>query len=217
MKLSRSVVVSLAVVFVGGLIFAYWAGDHPASDMPSAFVRTPASAIRNMPAETRSSGTQMAQQDMVALRQEVILLRREVARMQQQFREQQTASEVAAPVSRAEQQQFQRERMESLEVNFRQEVTDRQWAETASAAIQTALQGEGADQLVLQDMECHSHTCRLELANDGSGKLEKFLPSFLPQLSETLPYATANPTAGDGNLILYMSSDSGDFSQQGKQ
>ncbi|TAL43065.1 MAG: hypothetical protein EPN89_16460 [Methylovulum sp.] len=217
MKLSSAALLSFTVIFVGGLIFAYWIDDYPASGISSS----PSRMVTSSTAEGKNSSARMVdayQQDRVALRQEVALLRREIAAMQRQFQEQrQTDSEAAAPVSRAEEEQIQRERLESLETSFRQEAIDRQWAETASAEIQTALQEKGADPLALQDMECHSHTCRLELANDGSGKLEKSLPDFLSQLSETLPYATANSIAGSGNLILYMSSDSGNFSQQGKQ
>ncbi|CAK0772434.1 conserved hypothetical protein [Gammaproteobacteria bacterium] len=239
MKPSIGVAVSLIVVLIGGLSFVtHWFGDQSASKTLSAPVQlstsvTEAPGLRTMVeleaaatiprADTSTQLVETYQQDIAALRQEVTLLRRKVVTMQQQLRAQRqmipdipqgredpTVKELRTDPARAEEERAQHERMESFEATFRQESTDPQWANAEATAVRAALSGDDIGQLALQNLECRSNSCRVELADDGTGGLAKSLPLFIQHLAETLPYATANQVANGASgtsLILYMSRD----------
>jgi hypothetical protein len=57
-------------------------------------------------------------------------------------------------------------------------------------------------------VDCRSQTCRVELHDDGTGRLRRSLMTLAHQLSETLPTFTANtlprPKGGSklGRLIM---------------
>jgi len=56
-------------------------------------------------------------------------------------------------------------------------------------------------------VECRSRTCRLELADDGSGKLGKILPVFAQQVGRELPsiaYDRIVDASGTATMVLYM-------------
>jgi hypothetical protein len=159
---------------------------------------------------------------MVALRQEVLLLRREMATMQRQLREHRRTATVMSqgreaasapdprtdPAARAAAERQRQEQLAVIEATFWREPTDRRWANETAEVVQEVLASDDVGQLAVQSLECRSHTCRVDLADDDTGELAKLLPLFGLQLAETLPYVTVNQVVngnGSTSTILYMS------------
>jgi hypothetical protein len=91
---------------------------------------------------------------------------------------------------------------------FRGEVADAGWSTTASSAIQAAIAGDEALTPLARGVECRSRTCRVELVDDGSGRLVQALPMFIHHLGRDLPRVTVDRVEGTGGpaaMVLYMS------------
>jgi hypothetical protein len=96
--------------------------------------------------------------------------------------------------------------IQGLESMFRRESSDPKWAASAISAIQAAL---GADKVGLssRNTECRAQTCRLEIPDDGSGKVNAALPVLASQLATVLPYVDADQVddgAGGKTVVLYL-------------
>jgi hypothetical protein len=58
------------------------------------------------------------------------------------------------------------------------------------------------------NVECRSQTCRIEIADDGTGILSRRLPFVALGLADVLPSVStepADPASGHGGMVLYMS------------
>lgn len=77
-----------------------------------------------------------------------------------------------------------------------------------SSAVQAAI-GETAElRQMAKGVECRSSTCRVELTDDGSGKLASILPMFAMRVGQQLPSVDARrigDASGAATLVLYMS------------
>lgn len=172
-------------------------------------------------------------EDMAVLRQEVALLRTEVSALQRWIHAQKRAATNAASeraddptkdprtnlTARAAAERERQKQMDVIEVNFRQEPADNRWSFEAEGTVQKALASDEIVQNTFLGLECRSHTCRVELADDNTGELATALPLFFHQLAQTLPNATAhyvNDGHGGKTMILYMSRASHDLSYSGK-
>jgi hypothetical protein len=73
--------------------------------------------------------------------------------------------------------------------------------------VQTALASSREIRTLGRGVECRSHTCRVEIADDGGGRLGKILPMFAQQISKELPNLAANrlQNAGGATMVLYLS------------
>jgi hypothetical protein len=114
----------------------------------------------------------------------------------------------ADPEARAEDQRKHRAYIAGVEAAFRKEATDPRWSSTTSAVVQAALASEGELRPLTRGVECRTRTCRVEIADDGSGKLGKLLPVFAQQVGQELPSAVADRVedpAGGAKMVLYMS------------
>ena len=123
-----------------------------------------------------------------------------------------TGADVRSNVlSRAEANRERQMQIAGVESGFRKESIDQKWATTATSAVQYALNSEDAGRLQANSIECHSATCRVEVSDDGSGRLDKSLPILAQQLAGTLPNIIANRVDqpnGSSTLVLYMSRQS---------
>jgi len=113
--------------------------------------------------------------------------------------------------TRAEHERAYRAYMAGVDAAFRAEPIDPAWSSAASSLVRTALSGDSDLRRLLRNVECHSRTCRVELADDGPGKLGVLLPMFAQQVGDQLPSVVAdriaNP-AGVATIVLYMSRNS---------
>lgn len=110
--------------------------------------------------------------------------------------------------ARAEEERQHREYVARVEAAFRSETTDPQWSSATSSAIQAVASGDSGLRGSMRALECRSHTCRVEIADDGSGTLDRALPMFVHQLAPQLPSVTADRNddgRGTASMILYLS------------
>jgi hypothetical protein len=93
-----------------------------------------------------------------------------------------------------------------LEAALRRENVDPEWARSVSAAIHDAIAADAELASLARDVECRSHTCRVELADDTVA-LGKSLPRFLQQLGAALPGVVADHVDdhGEATLVLFLS------------
>jgi len=112
------------------------------------------------------------------------------------------------PQARAEQERKYRDYMAGVDAAFRKETTDPRWSSATSSVVQTALIADNDLRPLARGVECRSHTCRVEIADDGSGKLGKIIPIFAQQVGQELPSLVANrveDAGGAATMILYLS------------
>jgi hypothetical protein len=110
--------------------------------------------------------------------------------------------------ARAEYERARREAIAGVEAAFRGEAMDPQWSSSASAAVQTALAIDDKLRALTRGIECRSRTCRVEIADDGSGELDKTLPEVAMHLTQDLSSAVYDRSQGaDGapRRIIYLS------------
>ena len=112
------------------------------------------------------------------------------------------------PETRAEHERQYREYLAGIDAAFHKEAPDPQWSSAAASVVSAALVADDDLRPLARGVECRSRTCRVEIADDGSGKLGKILPMFAQQVSESLPSATAGrieDANGGVTMVLYMS------------
>jgi hypothetical protein len=112
------------------------------------------------------------------------------------------------PESRAEQERKHRSYLAGVEAAFRAEATDPSWSSASASAVQAALVATSELRPLARAVDCRSHTCRVEIVDDGSGKLGKLLPVFAQQIGHELPSITADRVVngrGAATMVLYMS------------
>jgi hypothetical protein len=112
------------------------------------------------------------------------------------------------PEARAEQQRAHREYMAGIDDAFRREVVDPTWSPATSTVVQEALAGDTDLRSLARSAECRSRTCRVEIADDGSGKLGKLVPALALRLGQVLPSVAGDrvvDAGGAATVILYMS------------
>ena len=80
----------------------------------------------------------------------------------------------------------------------------------AQAALTTAIQKNPVIQAAIGNVDCRSRTCRVEISDDGSGKLDKQLPLFVQSVGKTLPNMQAERVgerSGPSMMVLYLTDE----------
>lgn len=157
---------------------------------------------------------------------ELAELRRELSQLRRQVhaQEEHLASVVAVPGTpgetqerdprtdlelREEAERKHREYMAERETSFRKEPEDPRWAAATAAALHAAMADDRELRASARSVECRSSTCRLELTDDGSGRLDRLVPRFAMHVAQELRSATATRVqdpSGAVTMVLYMSS-----------
>ena len=181
-----------------------------------------ASALPVRPSQstvTVGAGAAASVDDIRALREEVASLRAGISSLRRQI-PQQAESASANPanqpgadirsdaLARAEAVRERQTRMEAIDAAFRQQATDPTWSANTAASIRNALSSDEIGGIQADNIDCRSDSCRVELRDDGSGRLSKSMPMLAQQLAGTMPNITANNIAqpnGDSTLVLYLS------------
>jgi hypothetical protein len=155
--------------------------------------------------------------ELTALREEVASLRAEFRTLRRQMgtqaesvpagAESQPAPDVHDPNVRAEVARERQAEMEQVDASFRKQAIDPTWSANTASSIREVLNSEGVGGMQANNIDCRSDSCRVELHDDGSGRLSKSLPVFAIQLAGQMPSITANtiPQAdGSSTTVLYM-------------
>ncbi|MES2353484.1 MAG: hypothetical protein V4568_03605 [Pseudomonadota bacterium] len=231
MQLSRALIASAAVLGIGFYVTYSWV-QTPIQNQANINGSTAASTtIGNLSHSTvtRSAfsvtpGSGKPMDDLTALREEVAVLRAEVSMLRRRIPTQgqaqaetedtpaMTAEKNARtdPLARAEAEKAHQKQMAGVEAAFRNEPNDSKWSSRAASTLQDALTGDDAARANMRNVECRSHTCRVEIIDDGSGQLAKSMPLIAQRVAQTFPTMTANQIDqgnGTSTTVLYMSRD----------
>ena len=147
--------------------------------------------------------------ELVALRQEVAQLRQlvkrdharedtqrqtpaapEVTEARDQAR-QPVDPEIKALDAQAEQERRHREYVQGVAGAYRREPVDPAWSSSKMSVIQTALASKPELRQLVRGVECRSQSCRVEFADEASGRPSPAVQSFLADLGAELPTAIA--------------------------
>jgi hypothetical protein len=170
---------------------------------------------RSAPAGDRPAATNV--DELSALRDELASLRAELARQRRDAPAKASSPSASSPpdsgvrpsgFSREDAARELQARIAVIDSAFQSEHVDPTWSASASSAIQRALSSEDVGGLHADSVDCRSQTCRVELHDDGSGRLGKSMPVFALQLAGTLPTITASTvpqSSGGSTLVLYLS------------
>jgi hypothetical protein len=181
-------------------------------------------SVDHLPTVTTIPGGQATNlADLAALKEEVDSLKAEVLALRHQLPAQSspvptradgpTAPDVRSDPSVQEEEAATRQaQLAKVDAAFRRQTIDQSWSATTTSAIHEVLNTEGGG-LQAENIDCRSSSCRVELHDDGTGRLTKSLPILAQQLAGSMPTVTANTIPrGDGtsNVVLYMSRESDD-------
>ncbi len=168
---------------------------------------------------TVERGTAASVDDIRALREEVASLRAGISLLRRQGPKQAESASTSADsqpgadvrsdaLARAEAAREHQAQMEAVDAAFRQQAVDPTWSASTVSSIRNALNSEDVGGIQADNIDCRSESCRVELRDDGSGRLSKSLPMLAQQLAGTTPNITANNMSqanGDSTLVLYLS------------
>ena len=95
-----------------------------------------------------------------------------------------------------------------IAANFSNELRDPRFAIGAGEALRTMLDSEEFASMPVQNIDCRSATCRVEINDDGSGVVSQVLPMLAVRMAETLPNIVAQrleQSNGRATMVLFMS------------
>jgi hypothetical protein len=177
-------------------------------DTTRASSTSSATVLDARPKESHGGHTDAAEQ----LASEVARLRAEVSALRDQAASSGPASpnegEQRSPASRAEAEARYQVYMGTVESAFRAEPDNPAWSQPTLAAVYDAIEQSGIPRSTLRQVECRSHTCRLEIAEEGSAGAEGAIPMLLNRLGARLPSTIGNHIdEGDATprTLLYLS------------
>ena len=171
-------------------------------------------AVNASPATQNAVGmveTTALREDIASLRAEVAALRQRAARQNQPMAmgtDTQSVPDSHDPNVRAEAARKREAEMELVDATFRRQAVDPSWAASTASDIREALSGVQGGSIQAQNIDCRSGSCRVELPDDGSGRLSASLPLVALQLAAQTPNIVANTIPhgnGTSTLVLYMS------------
>lgn len=151
--------------------------------------------------------------ELAALRQEVAQLRGLVKNQRQtpeapdRAKAEPVDPEIKALETQAEQERRHREYVQGVAASFRKEPVDSAWSSSKMLVIQTALASRPELRQLVRSVECRSQTCRVEFADEASGRPSNAVSSLLAALGTELPTAIAERVeqAGrPGSTVFYV-------------
>ncbi len=101
--------------------------------------------------------------------------------------------------------------MADVQAEFFMEKHDPKWSATMTTAIRSIAEKNEAIRDAVDQIECHSQTCRVELKGDTAGKADQQLPMFVQQVGADLPnaeIAKVEDEHGHTKTVVYFSQGS---------
>jgi hypothetical protein len=108
-------------------------------------------------------------------------------------------------------QERNRTYMTEVAQSFNNERSNPSWATQVTSRVNTTLANDEALRGSVYTVDCRQQTCRVQIEDDGSGRVTARLPSMTRELGDVLPTFSAEQIdAGNGHraTVLYMSSQS---------
>jgi hypothetical protein len=203
MKSSGVVALGGAVVALGSAaLLTLMAGDSPMLG-PSATSDAPAGLAAGPPAP-----------DLARMRGEVAALRAQVAGLDARAEGGATAGEEAVPARALTQEEklaadeeLHAAYIAGVEETYGREPADPAWAASTTSRVWETVRQMDFMRDAARSVECRSHMCRMEVADDGTGSLHKNLPVFGQQFADVLPVMAGKPVRdeqGHQRMVLYL-------------
>jgi hypothetical protein len=95
-----------------------------------------------------------------------------------------------------------------IAATFSNELRDPRFAIVAGEGLRTMLDNQEFASMPVQNIDCRSVTCRVEINDDGSGAVSQALPMLAVRMAETLPNIIAQRLEqpnGRATMVLFMS------------
>jgi hypothetical protein len=109
---------------------------------------------------------------------------------------------------RRESEQRAKEHIAAVAASFGREIRDQRWSTDMGEALRNTLATEELASANVQAIDCRTKTCRVELQDDGTGRMQALVPMLAVQMAESLPNLTAEQVPGpNGTMatVLYLS------------
>jgi hypothetical protein len=209
-------VVGAVVVSLAGSVVVYRGLRAPEP------VRSPSARAVAESRQAESSPNSNSNADVERLRAELGLLQGQLSSLRERVAEQKApvapveteAPEELDPATlqqrREEDAARWKDHMSEVAAAFEQETVDRGFATQAMDALDKAIQSDPVIQAAAGNIDCRSRTCRVEIHDDGGGKIGKQLPLFLHSVGGALPNMQADKVAGENGqstLVLFMTNE----------
>jgi hypothetical protein len=100
------------------------------------------------------------------------------------------------------------EYMEGVHQSFANEKVDAGWSSRVTSRVASTFEGDEMLRNISHTVECRQQTCRVQIDDDGSGRLSGRLPLLTLPLADVLPQVSAEHIEqpdGRGAMVLYMS------------
>jgi hypothetical protein len=207
----KLVVAAVGIAGLGVVTFAYLATHSSTATAPSA---TP--VTKTVVTANSEDSARLAQQ-VEELQRSLIAMKSQLASQQSQLAAQRPASANDAKPTEPESVEAQRaadaERrrvyMAGVAQAFGNEKLDPVWANQASTRVSATFEGNEGLRNIAHTVECRQQTCRVQIDDDGSGRLARSMPFLALGLADVLPSVSAehiDQPNGRGAMVLYMSS-----------
>ena len=211
----------IAVPVLGAATYLTYLQLQSSADMPHHSDAVSVDHVSTVTTIPGGQATSLA--DLAALAGEVDSLKAEVLALRHQLPAQSSpvpsradgtpAPDVRSdPNAQEEAAGLRQAQLQKIDAAFRRQTIDQSWSATTMSTIHDVLNStEGG--LQAENIDCRSSSCRVELYDDGTGRLSKLLPIVAQQLAGSMPTVTANTIPrGDGtaNVVLYMSRERDD-------
>jgi hypothetical protein len=102
-----------------------------------------------------------------------------------------------------------REYMTGVHQAFANEKVDPAWSSRVSSRVSSTFEGDEMLRNIAHTVECRQQTCRVQIEDDGSGRLSSRMPFLTRGLADVLPQVSAERIEqpnGRGAMVLFMSS-----------
>ena len=207
----------LAIPMIGFVLYLTYLRPQPLEES-----NREVSALPVRPSQstvTVGGGSAASVDDIRALREDVASLRAAISLLRRQAPKQAESASTSADsqpgadirsdaLARAEAAREHQAEMEAVDAAFRKQAVDPTWSANTVSSIRNALNSEEIGGVQADNIDCRSDSCRVELRDDGSGRLSKSMPMLAQQLAGTTPNITANNVSqanGESTLVLYLS------------
>ncbi len=211
----------IAAVILGVVTYVtYRQLQHPedSTQGPSVVAVSSSPVAAGVDRGEATNGVQLAalQEEVASLRAEFRALRHQMAGQGESVpsgADSQPAPDVRHdPNARAEAARQRQVEIEAVDAAFRKQAIDPTWSANTASILREVLNSEEVGGMQANNIDCRSDSCRVELQDDGSGRLGKSLPIFALQLAGQMASITASSipqTDGSSTMVLYMSRDTG--------
>jgi type IV secretory pathway VirB10-like protein len=101
-----------------------------------------------------------------------------------------------------------KEHVAAVAASFAREARDQRWSNEVAESLRATFGSEELAAATVQSIDCRTSTCRVEVQDDGSGKLPMIVPMLAVQMAGSLPNLVAehiDQPNGKMMMVLYMS------------